>query len=70
MISSKLFWGFNTDLLLDKMLMGLNGHLSIRDADFLSEGLIFAYQQAHHRSYTSIKVNSGRGKVHYYSPLI
>ena len=57
------------DLLLDKMPMGPNGHPSIRDADFLSEVLIFAYQQVHHRSYTSIKVNNGRGKVHY-SPLI
>ena len=28
---------------------GLNGHLSIRDyTDFLSEGLIFVYQQPHH----------------------
>ena len=30
--------------------MGLNGHLSIRDiyTDFLSEGLIFVYQQPNH----------------------
>ena len=27
--------------------MGLNGHLSIKE--FLSEGLVFAYQQAYHR---------------------
>ena len=36
----------------DKRPTGLNGHLSIRDCtDFLSEELIFAYQQPHHRIY-------------------
>ena len=34
----------------NKRPTGLNGHLSIRDStDFLSEGLIFAYQHPHHR---------------------
>ena len=36
----------------NKRPTGLNGHLSIRDSifiDFLSEGLIFAYQQPNHR---------------------
>ena len=42
------FWGF----FHNKRSTGLNSHLSIRDCiDFLSEGLIFAYQQPHHRIY-------------------
>ena len=36
----------------DKRSTGLNGHLSIRDCtDFLSEELMFAYQQPHRRIY-------------------
>ena len=36
---------------VNKRPIGLNGHLGIRDSnsDVLSEGLIAAYQQAHHR---------------------
>ena len=35
----------------NKRPTGLNGHPSIRDSDFLSEGLIFAYQLPHNRIY-------------------
>ena len=36
--------------LINKRPTGLNGHLSIRDFTLvLSEGLIFVYQQPHHR---------------------
>ena len=30
--------------------MDLNGHLGIRDSKLTYEGLIFAYQQPHHKS--------------------
>ena len=40
----------HVDRRLNKRPTGLNGHLSITDTDFLSEGFILAYQQTYHRT--------------------